>query len=47
VLEVTGSDVSTFCNGLVKNSKTYTDIYQKSIGQEVTKSIKKFEKKNH
>lgn len=27
VLEVTGSDVATFCDNLVKDSKTYTDSY--------------------
>lgn len=27
VLEVTGSDVATFCDNLIKDSKTYTDSY--------------------
>jgi DNA-binding ferritin-like protein (Dps family) len=26
VLEVTGNDVATFCDDLIKDSKTYTDI---------------------
>ncbi|MBK5253369.1 MAG: DUF1048 domain-containing protein [Peptostreptococcaceae bacterium] len=41
VLEVTGSDVATFCDELIKDSKTYVDIYQKSVGQEVKKAMKK------
>jgi len=31
VLEVTGSDVAAFCDDLVKDSKTYADIYQESL----------------
>ena len=41
VLEVTGSDVAAFCDDLIKDSKTYTDIYQESVGQEVNKAMKK------
>lgn len=41
VLEVTGKDVSAFCDDLTKDSKTYADIYQESVGQEVNKAIKK------
>lgn len=41
VLEVTGSDVAAFCDDLIKDSKTYADIYQESIGQEVNKAMKK------
>lgn len=41
VLEVTGSDVAAFCDDLIRDSKTYADIYQESIGQEVYKAIKK------
>jgi DNA-binding ferritin-like protein (Dps family) len=41
VLEVTGSDVAAFCDDLIKDSKTYTDIYQESANQEVNKAIKK------
>lgn len=40
-LEVTGSDVAAFCDDLVKDSKTYADIYQESVGQEVNKAMKK------
>jgi len=31
VLEVTGSDVAAFCDDLIKDSKTYADIYQESV----------------
>jgi len=41
VLEVTGSDVAAFCDDLIKDSKTYADIYQESVDQEVFKAIKK------
>ncbi len=41
VLQVTGSDVAAFCDDLIKDSKTYADIYQESIGQEVNKAMKK------
>jgi len=41
VLKVTGSDVAAFCDDLVKDSKTYADIYQGSVNQEVYKAIKK------
>ena len=41
-LEVTGSDVAAFCDALIKDSKTYADIYQESIDQEVSKAMKKF-----
>ncbi|MEK6796437.1 MAG: DUF1048 domain-containing protein [Spirochaetota bacterium] len=40
VLEVTGSDVAAFCDDLIKGSKTYADIYQESIGQDVRKAMK-------
>mgnify|MGYP001011284880 FL=1 len=41
VLEVTGSDVAAFCDDLIKDSKTYADICQESVDQDVYKSIKK------
>ncbi|MFZ7103291.1 MAG: DUF1048 domain-containing protein [Peptococcaceae bacterium] len=41
VLEVTGNDVAAFCDDLVKDSKTYADIYQESVDREVYKAIKK------
>ena len=41
VLEVTGRDVAAFCDDLIKDSKTYADIYQESVAQEVNKAMKK------
>ena len=41
VLEVTGSDVAAFCDYLIKESKTYADLYQESVGQEVNQAMKK------
>lgn len=41
VLQVTGSNVAAFCDDLIKDSKTYADIYQESVDQEVYKAIKK------
>jgi len=35
VLQVTGSDVAAFCDDLIKDSKTYADLYQQSVGQEI------------
>lgn len=31
VLELIGDDVAAFCDGLIKDSRTYADIYQESI----------------
>jgi DNA-binding ferritin-like protein (Dps family) len=33
VLEVTGTDVAAFCDDLIKDSRTYAEVYQESIGQ--------------
>ncbi len=41
VLDVTGSDVAAFCDDLIKESKTYADVYQESMSQEVSKAVKK------
>jgi len=41
VLEVTGNDVAAFCDDLIKDSKTYADIYQESVVQESNKAMKK------
>jgi DNA-binding ferritin-like protein (Dps family) len=41
VLEVTGSDVAAFCDDLIKDSKTYADIYQEAAQKEVSKAMKK------
>ncbi|MFD0589205.1 DUF1048 domain-containing protein [Paenibacillus sp. GCM10027627] len=45
VLEVTGSDVAAFCDELIKDSKTYADVYQQSVDQEVKKAMEKVIKK--
>jgi len=42
VLEVTGSDVAAFCDNLIKDSKTYTDVAQEYVDQEVNKAMKKY-----
>jgi len=41
VLEVTGRDVAAFCDDLIKDSKTYTDLIQESVDQEVRKAMNK------
>ena len=41
IIEVTGSDVAAFCDNLIKDSKTYADIYKESVDQEVNKVMKK------
>ena len=41
VLEVTGKDVAAFCDDLVKDSKTYEDVFQESVAKEVDKAMKK------
>nr|WP_221378998.1 DUF1048 domain-containing protein [Actinoplanes polyasparticus] len=33
VLEVTGTDVAAFCDDLIKDSRTYAEIYQESAGR--------------
>lgn len=34
VLDLIGPDVAAFCDGLVKDSRTYADVYQESISGE-------------
>jgi DNA-binding ferritin-like protein (Dps family) len=41
VLEVTGSDVASFCDDLIRDSKTFADILQESVDQEADKAMKK------
>ena len=41
VLEMTGSNVAAFCDDLIKESKTYADIYQESVDKKVNKAMKK------
>ena len=38
VLELIGSDVAAFCDDLVKDSRTYADIYQESISGKAGKA---------
>jgi DNA-binding ferritin-like protein (Dps family) len=33
VLELIGNDVAAFCDNLVKDSRTYADLYQQSISR--------------
>ncbi|MFH8484877.1 DUF1048 domain-containing protein [Streptomyces longisporoflavus] len=32
VLELIGTDVAAFCDDLIKDSRTYADLYQESLG---------------
>lgn len=41
VLEVTGEDVASFCDELIKDSKTYADIYLESANKHANEAIKK------
>jgi DNA-binding ferritin-like protein (Dps family) len=34
VIELIGNDIAAFCDGLIKNSPTYADIYQESVSGE-------------
>ncbi|SFK31719.1 DNA-binding ferritin-like protein (Dps family) [Halobacillus dabanensis] len=40
VLEVIGTDVAAFCDDLIKDSKTYADLYQESVNEKVGKAPK-------
>ena len=33
VLELIGNDVAAFCDGLIKDSRTYAEVYQESISR--------------
>ena len=33
VLELIGNDVAAFCDDLIKDSRTYADVYQESVGK--------------
>ncbi len=46
VLQVTGSDVAAFCDDLIKDSKTYADMHQESVDQEVYMANKKMTDKH-
>jgi DNA-binding ferritin-like protein (Dps family) len=34
VLQLIGEDVAAFCDDLIKDSRTYAEVYQKSVGGE-------------
>lgn len=34
VIELIGPDVAAFCDDLIKDSRTYADIYQESVGKD-------------
>ncbi|MEV6139693.1 DUF1048 domain-containing protein [Nocardia sp. NPDC051990] len=40
VMELIGNDVAAFCDELVKDSRTYADIYRESVSKEVGKGVK-------
>jgi DNA-binding ferritin-like protein (Dps family) len=40
VTELIGNDVAAFCDDLVKDSRTYADIYQESVSKEIGKGMK-------
>lgn len=42
VLAVTGSDVAAFCDDLIKDTKTYAEIYQEAAEGEVKKALGRF-----
>ncbi|RKT53634.1 DUF1048 domain-containing protein [Saccharothrix australiensis] len=33
VLDLIGDDVAAFCDGLIKDSRTYSDVYQESVAE--------------
>jgi len=45
ILEVTGDDVATFCNELLRNAKTYTENWHEALNRNVMKKLGSEEKK--
>ena len=41
VLEVTGDDVSAFCEELLKNASTYTEDWRTKLNKDIHKKVKK------
>lgn len=41
VLEITGQDVATFCNELLKNTKTYTANWGVALNRNIAKKLSK------
>ncbi|GMC00036.1 MULTISPECIES: DUF1048 domain-containing protein [Enterococcus] len=40
VLEVTGTDVASFCDELLKSTKTYTEDWRENLNREINKKLK-------
>jgi DNA-binding ferritin-like protein (Dps family) len=43
VLEITGEDVASFCDELLRNAKTYTEDWRESLNRDI---LKKFGREN-
>lgn len=41
VLEITGEDVAAFCDGLLRNTKTYTEGWRENLNRDVRKKLGK------
>jgi DNA-binding ferritin-like protein (Dps family) len=41
VLEITGEDVATFCDELLKNAKTYTENRREELNRDILKKLGK------
>lgn len=41
VLEITGNDVADFCDGLLRNTKTWTEDWHEKLNRDITKKFKK------
>ncbi|WP_024620932.1 DUF1048 domain-containing protein [Metaclostridioides mangenotii] len=39
VLEITGEDVASFCDGLLENAKTYTANLRKNLNESIMKKL--------
>ena len=40
VLELIGNDLAAFCDNLVKDSRTYADIYQESLSGKADRTVR-------
>jgi len=45
VLEITGEDVATFCDELLRNANTYTENWRKALNRDVMKKLQSEEAK--
>ena len=41
VLEITGEDVATFCDDLLRNARTYTEDWREALNRDILKKLKK------